>query len=103
MTTKKLGALLAAVTLKASAASTFAALTTIAGPFIVPFYTTYGDANVYSLPTLVYVHCAQNVAGFDTAKDLSCKEGTDLYKVVAQPGAIKDLTVIGAGPEGQQI
>ncbi|MPZ46739.1 MAG: PEP-CTERM sorting domain-containing protein [Betaproteobacteria bacterium] len=71
------------------------AATTLQGP-LLPFYTTYGDANVYSLPTLQYIHCRNQGGGPD---NLSCG-GNNPYEVDSSPGQIKDLTVIGTDVDG---
>jgi hypothetical protein len=74
------------------------AATTLQGP-LLPFYTTYGDANVYSLPTLQYIHC-RNQGG--AADKLSCG-GNNPYQVDSSAGQIKDLTVIGTDETGKPI
>jgi hypothetical protein len=50
-------------------------------------YVQYGDAQSYSLPTLINTACGGNTAG--------CQ-----YNVTSTPGAIKDLVVIATGSEG---
>jgi hypothetical protein len=74
----------------AAVAAPAQAATTIGAP-LLPFYTTYGDANVYSLPTLQYIYCGSK---------LSCGPGNP-YEVDSSAGQIKDLTVIGTDVNGK--
>lgn len=61
------------------------------------YYTTYGDAQVYSLGSLAYIYCRQQTGG-------SCGgASTTPYNIDSTPGAIKDLVVIATGASGAPV
>lgn len=73
--------------------------TTLTGTLPTEFYTTYGDANVYSLPVLQYMATRPNCALYLT----SCGKNADKdYAVQSSAGQVQKLPVIGTGTSGQE-
>lgn len=73
-------------------------LTYIEGTAVPAPYVTYGDGNSYSLPVLGILY--EYLTG-GTLSD-SIQPGNPYY-VTSTPGAIKDLTVIGTGSDGNPV
>lgn len=61
-------------------------------------YVTYGDGNSYSLPVLGIIYDINQGGTFSN----SIQPGNPYY-ITSTPGAIKDLTVIGTGADGQPV
>lgn len=69
-------------------------LTYIEGTMAPAPYVTYGDGNSYSLPTLAVLYDYYFGGGTGPGNP---------YYVKSTPGAIKDLTVIGTGADGNPV
>ena len=66
----------------------------LSDPMASQYYTTYGNANVYSLPLQAQWYALQNGGGTGP--------GNPFY-IASSPGAIKDEVVIYTGSNGQKI
>lgn len=98
MNTSKLPELALSALLAAAFAPAASALP-LDGTLPAAYYTTYGDAKVYSLGSLAYIYCREQTGG-----TCSSHTGTP-YNVASAPGQIEDLVVVatGAGGPGSPI
>ena len=90
---------LCASALVPSASAAISMTPTLDGSLPNAYYTTYGDAQVYSLGTLAYIYCRQKT-------QQACGGATNTpYNIDSSPGKIQDFVVVatGAGGTGSNV